>query len=123
MSDGSIENSYVNGIYLSRQDVNDPIGGIVGKATGGICDNCYARESNHVFYGTTSGTTYNNCCLVDGSQASIGHNFSPSNYEDMEDLLNGNRDLHENEWKEWEGAVNNSTPPHLEAYRVTSKRR
>lgn len=120
MSDGSIENSYVNGIYLSRQDVNDPIGGIVGKATGGTCNNCYARESNHVFYGTTSGTTYNNCCLVDGSQASIGHNFTASNYEDLQTLLNGHKPTG---GKTWEGAVNNSTPPHLEAYRVTSKRR
>jgi hypothetical protein len=45
--------------------------GVVGKATGGTCSNCYDNENHHVFYGTTSGTTYNNCCLVDGSQASI----------------------------------------------------
>ncbi len=119
MTGGSIENSYVNECYLLVHDLNATFGGVVGKATGGTCSNCYDNENHHVFYGTTSGTTYNNCCLVDGSQASIGH-FTASKYEELQTFLNGNKPTG---GKTWEGAANDSTPPHLKAYSVTSKRR
>ena len=71
MTGGSIENSYVNEFYLQVENANATFGGIVGKATGGSVTNCYDKENRNVFYGTTSGVTYNRCYLVDGSQTEV----------------------------------------------------
>lgn len=115
MTGGSIENSYVNEFYLQVENANATFGGIVGKATGGSVTNCYDKENRNVFYGTTSGTTYNRCYLVDGSQANI--NPVSSSTANAYTTLQGNLNVDvPTGGKGWTGAGGNTTPPVLESY-------
>ena len=119
MTGGEIANSYVYDVVLVKLNSGAIVGGIVGKATGGSITNCYALEDYHLFYGTSSGTTYTYCHLVDGAQAqsglSIVSSYAPANaYVVMQDELND----HRNGKKEWTGAVGNTTPPVLKSYTI-----
>ena len=118
MTGGSIDNSYIYDITLVRPAVSTPTGGIVGKATGGSIDNCYSWESYHLFYGTNSGATLTHCHLVEGSQTGVA-NVNPATTNAFVDLQTSlNTDIPSG-GKGWEGARENTTPPHLAAYTLT----
>ena len=124
MKGGSIENSYALDVYIERENVAATVGGIVGKATGGSVDNCYSLEDFHLFYGSSSGTTYSNCHLVNGAQSMSGISLVSSStanaFVTMQSALNSNKP---SGGKAWTGAVTNTTPPVLEGYSISSKRR
>ena len=120
MTGGSIQNSYVNDIMIMRQNESAIVGGLVGKVTGGSFNNCYSYEGFNHFYGSSSGATYTNCHLVDGSQSMSGIDIVYSSTTDafvtMQSALNTNKP---SGGKGWQGAVSNTTPPILETYTVT----
>lgn len=121
MTGGSIENSYVNEFYLQVENANATFGGIVGKATGGSVTNCYDKENRNVFYGTTSGVTYNRCYLVDGSQTNINPVYSSTDgvYETLQRDLNATGKPAGG--KDWTGASGKTVPPVLKGYTIGSK--
>ena len=72
MSGGSIENSYVYDIYMTRLVMSAVMGGIVGNCTSGTINNCYDYEGNRLLYGNLGTTaTVNHCYIVDGTQYSV----------------------------------------------------
>lgn len=120
MSGGSIDNSYVYDIFMTRLQPSADMGGIVGQATGGSCNNCYSYDGYHTFYGTSSGVTYTRCYIVNGVQPNIT-NVSPIAFETLQTNLNTNKPSGS---KNWQGAVNSDgttsgTPPTLEEYSIS----
>ena len=115
MKAGSIENSYVKDITITRQNNSAVVGGVVGVVTGGSANNCYSSESFHTFYGTTARATYTNCYLIVGSQALITTYAGDRNYA----TLCGDLNAHvTGDYKGWQQSPAN-TLPILNAYTVT----
>ena len=115
MKAGSIENSYVKDITITRQNNAAVVGGIAGVVTGGSMNNCYSSESFHTIYGTTARATYTNCYLVGGSQALVTRYAGDRNYVALCSDLNANVT---GDYKGWQQNPAN-TLPILNAYTVT----
>ena len=107
--------------HINLLDNTGITGGLAGNLTAGTVRNGYVYESHssiHDFYGTKGEyATIENCHLVLGSGSVTGiHNWTAAQLTDMESALNNHIP---SGGKNWEGAVNNTTPPHLETYTVT----
>ena len=121
MKDGTIENCFVYMSHINLLDNSGITGGFVGKLTGGTLSNCYVYESyspTHNLYGTKgTDAVVENCHVVQGSGTVTGiTNWPTSEFTNMQTALNSHVPTG---GKEWEGAVDNTTPPHLEAYQIT----
>ena len=68
---GSIENSYVKSITITRQNTSAIVGGIAGVVRNGTMINCYSSESFRTFYGTSTSSSYQYCYLIGGNQTNI----------------------------------------------------
>ena len=110
MTGGTIANSFVNNMFITRRDASDLMGGFVGKVTGGAITNCYSNESSHVFYGASKSITYTNCYLFGGSQTHVTTtSMRQSDLATLTTSLNTNRPSGGYLWTQ----PNASTPPIL----------
>ncbi len=121
MTAGSIDNSYINDMFLMGLNTSATLGGIVGKTSGGSIDNCYDYEDLHMFYGISSGTTaYINCHIVDGSQAGITHCGNAAAdfnnlYTELQAVATAAATYYD--WMQ----TTTGTPPILEPYTISKK--
>lgn len=124
LNGGTIENSFIYDNKIRRIDNKGIIGGLIGKLNAGTVNNCYVYESNtttHSLFGTKSnGATITDCHIVQGSGTESGiSNWATDQFTDLQSGLNSHKPV---DGMSWEGAVNSATPPHLEAYTVTSSK-
>lgn len=125
-SGGSIKNCFVYFPHVAMYDLTGNIGGIVGKATGGSVSHCYSYESGvgtHYFYGASSDVSYERCYLVNGASQSGIDAVSTATTNAFE-IMQGNLNINPPAGaKLWTGASESTTPPHLEAYSSSAKRK
>lgn len=125
ITDGSVENCFVHMSHINLMDNTGIAGGLVGVFEAGTVKNCYVYENyspTHNFYGTRGGyASIQNCHLVLGTETIAGiTNWTTAQFTNMQMGLNANIP---SGGKSWEGAVNSTTPPTLEAYTQAKKKR
>lgn len=123
---GSVENSFVHMSHINLLDNTGVAAGFVGVFEAGTVRNCYVYETfspTHSFYGT-KGDYANvvNCHVVQGTGEVGGiTNWTIAQFTNMQSALNLPANLPAG-GKGWEGAVNSTTPPYLEAYELHSSK-